>query len=397
MSDMNLRAAAGWSFLVLLALAGCATNPGRLHERVLTLDTHLDTPALFEIQGWDFMQRHRVEDDGSQIDLPRMIEGGLDGGFFATYIPQGPLTAEGRAAAFAAANTRLDAILALVAKHPDVLGLAHTADEARAVVASGRRVVLLSMENGYPVGDQPALLAGFHARGIRMAGPVHFRNNDLATSSTDAARTDFPGLTVLGREWVREANRLGIIIDMSHASDAALDEVLTLSSKPIVLSHSGARAVFNHPRNVDDEHLRRIAARGGVVQVSAYPDYMVTRTATPERTAALAELRQSRGNTEAQLQERTRKQAQIDERFPVPEATYEQFLAHLLHVIGIAGAEHAGIGIDFDGGGGVKGFEDATGYSRITESLLKAGLTPRQIENIWGGNVLRVLEQVQRP
>jgi membrane dipeptidase len=382
---------------VAAGIAGCSTNPVRLHERILTLDTHLDTPALFEVQGWDFMQRHRFDEDGSQIDLPRMVEGGLDGGFFVTYIPQGPLTPEGRAAAYAAANLRLDAIESLVKRNPGALGIAHTAAEARSVVASGRRAVLLSMENGYPVGDRPELLQHFHDRGVRMAGPVHFRNNDLATSSTDVARPEAPGLTSAGREWVRQANRLGIIIDMSHASDAALDEVLALSTRPIVLSHSGARAVFDHPRNVDDDRLRRIAAKGGVIQVSAYPDYLVTRTASPERTAALAPLRQSRGNTAAQLQDRTRQQADIDRRYPVPQATYEQFIAHLLHVIEVAGVDHAGIGIDFDGGGGVTGLEDATGYPRITQSLLQAGLTPRQIQGVWGDNVLRVLGQVQKP
>ena len=379
------------------ALVACATNPAQLHEKLLTLDTHLDTPALFEIQGWDFTQRHRVEDDGSQIDLPRMIEGGLDGGFFATYIPQGPLTPEGRAAAHKAAHVRLDAIHALVEKNPATMSIALTPADAHRIAAKGRRVVFLSMENGYPVGDRPELLAEFYARGVRMAGPVHFRNNDLATSSTDVARPDAPGLTAAGREWLRLANQLGVVVDLSHASDATLDDVLALSRDPIVLSHSGARAVFNHPRNLDDEHLRRIAAKGGVIQVSAYADYMVERPAIPERAAALAQVRQSRGSTEAELRERTGQQADINRRWPLPQATYEQFIAHLLHVIGIAGADHAGIGIDFDGGGGVAGFEDATDYPRITASLLQAGLTQQQIAGIWGGNVLRVMEQVQQP
>jgi len=393
----RLKARPAALVVAMLALAGCATNSVQLHEKTLTLDTHLDTPALFEIQGWDFTQRHRVEDDGSQIDLPRMIEGGLDGGFFATYIPQGPLTPEGRAAARRAAQVRLDAIHALVEKNPATMAIAQTPADAHRIAASGRRVVFLSMENGYPVGDTPVLLAEFYARGVRMAGPVHFRNNDLATSSTDVARPEAPGLTAAGREWVREASRLGVIIDLSHASDATLDEVLALSTDPIVLSHSGARAVFNHPRNVDDEHLRRIAAKGGVIQVSAYADYMVERPAIPERTAALAKVRQSRGSTEAEQRERTAQQAEINRRWPLPQATYEQFVAHLLHVIKIAGVDHAGIGIDFDGGGGVAGFEDATAYPRITASLLEAGLNAQQIAGIWGGNVLRVMEQVQKP
>lgn len=383
------------ALLALLAAAGCAPDPSRLHAKLLTLDTHLDTPALFGIEGWDFTEHHDVDEDGSQIDLPRMIEGGLDGGFFVTYIPQGALTAEGRTAAHAAAHKRLDEIHALVAGNADQLALAYSSADAHRIAATGKRVVFLSMENGYPMGDQPALLREFHARGVRMAGPVHFRNNDLATSSTDIARPEAPGLTPAGREWVKLANQLGVIIDLSHASDATLDEVLALSTSPIILSHSGARAVFDHPRNVDDERLRRIAAQGGVIQVSAYPDYMVTRQPDPERTAAISRLRQSRGSTEAALREQARQLQEIDQRWPVPEATYEQFMAHLLHVIRVAGARHAGIGIDFDGGGGVVGLEDAVDYPRITAGLLEAGLAPREIADIWSGNILRVLDQVQ--
>ncbi len=384
---------------VLLGLAACATQRGDLHERLLTLDTHLDTPAFFGVEGWDFGDRHRVEDDGSQLDIPRMVEGGLDGGFFVTYIPQGPLTDEGRAAAHAAAHRRLDEIQAMLKKHAALAELALTSADARRIAAAGRRVVFLSMENGYPVGTRPQLLAEFHARGVRMAGPVHFRNNDLATSSTDVARADAPGLTALGREWVREANRLGVLIDASHASDAVLDELLALSSRPIVLSHSGAKAVFNHARNVDDERLRRIAAQGGVVQVAAYPDYLVERTASPERSAEITRLRQqlSGQQTIAARRELTRRLAEVEQRFPVPQATYEQFVAHLLHVIRVAGVKHAGIGIDFDGGGGVVGFADATAYPQITASLLRAGLSAAEIADVWSGNVLRILDAAQKP
>lgn len=383
------------SLLALIAASGCAPDPSRLHEKLLTLDTHLDTPALFGIEGWDFTERHAVDEDGSQIDLPRMIDGGLDGGFFVTYIPQGELTAEGRAAARTAAHKRLDEIHALVAGNADTLVLAYTSADAQRIAAAGKRVVFLSMENGYPTGDQPALLEEFHTRGVRMAGPVHFLNNDLATSSTDVARPDMPGLTPAGREWVKQANQLGVIIDLSHASDATLDEVLALSTSPIVLSHSGARAVFDHPRNVDDERLRHIAAQGGVIQVSAYADYMVTRQPDPERIAAISQLRQSRGSSEAALRDQAQRLQEINQEWPVPDATFEQFMEHLLHVIRVAGVEHAGIGIDFDGGGGVAGLEDAVDYPRITAGLLKAGLTQREIAGVWSGNVLRVLDEVR--
>jgi membrane dipeptidase len=379
------------------ALSACTVPTRTLHEQVLTLDSHLDTPSLFGLAGWDFAERHRVEQDGSQLDIPRMIEGGLDGGFFATYIPQGELTDAGRAAARAAAHTRLDEIHAMVKRHGELAEIALTAADARRIAASGRRVVFLSMENGYPVGNHPDLLAEFHARGVRMAGPVHFLNNDLGTSSTDVARPVMPGLTAAGREWLREANRLGILVDASHASDAVLDDLLEFSTRAIVLSHSGARAVFDHPRNVDDDHLRRIAARGGVVQVSAYPDYLLKRTSPPERSAEIARIRQAGAGdrTAAGRRELTRRLAEVDRRWPVPRATYEQFVAHLLHVIRIAGVEHAGIGIDFDGGGGVEGFADATAYPQITASLRRAGLTDREIGAVWSGNLLRVLAAAQ--
>lgn len=382
---------------ILLLLASCAKQAPNLHERLLTLDTHLDTPAYFGIAGWEFGERHQVEEDGSQLDIPRMIEGGLDGGFFVTYIPQGPLTDAGREAARLAAHTRLDEIHAVVEMHANRAGIALTSADARRIAAEGRRVVFLSMENGYPLGLHPERLEDFHARGVRMAGPVHFLNNDLATSSTDAPRAEFPGLTPAGRAWVQEANRLGIVIDPSHASDATLDEILALSTQPVVLSHSGAKTVFAHPRNVDDERLRRIAAAGGVIQVAAYPDYLVDRKPPPERSAEISRLRAALAGerTLAARQELTRQLAQVEGRWPLPPATYEQFVQHLLHVIRVAGVKHAGIGIDFDGGGGVQGLEDATDYPRITQSLRDAGLSEAELADVWAGNVLRVLDAVQ--
>jgi membrane dipeptidase len=384
--------------LAACALTACSVPADKLHDRLLTLDTHLDTPSLFGLAGWDFGERHGVDEDGSQIDIPRMIEGGLDGGFFVTYIPQGPLTEEGRAAAHAAAHLRLDEIHAVLKQHAQLAEIALTSADARRIAATGKRVVFLSMENGYPVGTQPGLLAGFHARGIRMAGPVHFLNNDLGTSSTDVPRPEEPGLTALGRAWVQEANRLGILIDASHASNAVLDELLELSAKPIVLSHSGAAAVFAHARNVDDARLRRIAAKGGVIQVSAYPDYMVERKPVPERAAETSRLRQtlSAERTVDARQELTRRLAEVDARWPIPQATYEQFVGHLLHVIRVAGVRHAGIGIDFDGGGGVTGLKDAAAYPRITASLREAGLSDSEIGDIWSGNVLRILDEAQK-
>lgn len=387
-----------------VALTGCAGNPGpdpdldaaSLHRELVTLDSHLDTPAWLSVSGWQVEARHSVVDDGSQVDLPRMLEGGLDGGFWATYLPQGPLTPEGRAAALQAALVRIGEIRAMVEAHPDRFALALEASDAARIAASGRHFVFLSMENGYPLGQDPALLARFHALGLRMASPVHFLNNDLATSSTDVRAGGMPGLTPHGEQWVAEANRLGILIDASHASDAALVRMLELSRAPLILSHSGARDVFNHPRNLDDELLRRVAQKGGVIQVPAYSDYLVANHADPARQAAV---RQARTTAPRTLEGQRALQAQlrqIDAQYPSRRATFDDFMAHLLHVIRVAGVDHAGIGIDFDGGGGVTGLDEASDYPKITQRLLAAGYTRADLQKIWSGNALRVLEQAQR-
>jgi membrane dipeptidase len=397
-----------WRLLCLLSLSASlsmAAAPAdpvdararALHESLLTLDTHLDVPMLFGVQGWDMEHEHSVRKDGSQLDYPRMVKGGLDGGFFATYIPQGPLTDEGRAGARDAALLRLQEIHQMVAANPRHFQLAMTPDDARRIVATKRRAVFLSMENGYPVGQDLSLLSTFHRLGVRIAGPVHFLNNDLGDSATDPAGPRWQGLSPLGRDYVKAANRLGILLDASHASDDVLDQMLELSAAPIILTHSGTRAVFDHPRNVDDVRLRRLAATGGVIQVSAYSDYLVANPHVAARDAAISAVRrefQGLRTTEA-LAAQSSALAAIDAKYPIPRATFEDFIAHLLHAVKIAGIDHVGIGIDFDGGGGVTGLDDATDYPRITARLLREGYSRDDLAKLWGGNALRVLGQAQ--
>ncbi|MEY2853530.1 MAG: hypothetical protein RL030_662 [Pseudomonadota bacterium] len=394
MRNKYLSSGAGYASAFLLFTA-CATPPAALHRDLITLDSHLDTPAWLGVSGWHIEERHKFSDDGSQVDVPRMLEGGLDGGFWATYIPQGPLTVEGRAAALQAALVRIGEIHAMIEAHPDRFTLALEAKDAARIAASGRHFVYLSMENGYPLGLDPRQLAHFHSLGLRMASPVHFLNNDLGTSSTDT-NAGLPGLSALGEQWVAEANRLGILIDASHASDAALDRMLELSRAPVILSHSGARAVFNHPRNVDDARLRRIARQGGVIQVPAFNDYLIANPANPARQAAIGNARSTAPRTlegQRALQARLR---EIDAQYPARRATLDDFMAHLLHVIRVAGVDHAGIGVDFDGGGGVTGLNEASDYPMITQRLLEAGYSRADLQKIWSGNALRVLEQAQQ-
>jgi membrane dipeptidase len=329
-----------------------------------------------------------------------MIAGGLDGGFFAIYTPQGPVTPEGDIAARDAGLLRALAIREMVARSPDRFELALKADDAAAIAARGRRIVFMSIENGYPFESDLTLMSTFYKLGVRLMSPVHFLNNRLGDSSTDPSGKKWHGLSDLGRQFVAEANRLGVVIDASHASDDVLDQVIELSKTPVLLSHSGCKAVFDHPRNVDDRRLRALAASGGVIQVSAYSDYMVPITKSPERDAALAAYQKaSRALVNPTLAERKALVAQrrdIDRRFATPRATFEDYMAHLLHALKVAGVDHVGIGIDFDGGGGVTGLDDATDYPRITGRLLKEGYTEADLQKIWSGNVLRVLRAAEK-
>lgn len=369
-----------------------------IHEKMVTLDTHLDTPANLPVPGFDITSRHDVKRDGSQIDVPRMIEGGLDGGFWAVYTPQGPRTPEGERAARDAALLRAVAIHEMVAAHPQQFGMALVADDAARIAAQKKRIVFMSIENSYPLEADLSLLETFYKLGVRLAGPVHFANNELADSATDPKGPEWHGLSEKGKAFVAEANRLGIVLDASHASDDVLDQLIALSKTPVLLSHSGLKAVYNHPRNIDDERLKKLAASGGVIQINFLSSYLIDTPKIPERQAALEELGKRLRKphpTLADREEMVAARAEIDRRWPVPRATFEDGFAHMLHAIQLVGIDHVGIGADFDGGGGVTGFDDARDYPKITARLLQAGYSVDDIQKVWSGNVLRVLRAAE--
>ena len=377
---------------LLLGLAPDDTVPIRdrlLHDQLLVLDTHLDTPEFFEHPGWDFARWHDRAFDGSQIDIPRMEQGGLDGGFFVIYTPQGPLTPDGYATARNAALTRATWIQRVVAAHPDKLEMATTPADARRIAASGKRIVFQSIENSYPLGEDLSLLRHFRDLGVRLAGPVHFRNNQFADSSTDTPK--WHGFSPLGKQWVAEMNRLGLVIDVSHASDDVFDQALMLSKVPILASHSGPKAMFDHPRNLDHDRMRKLAAAGGVLQINSL--YLTPSVRDPAREK-LAE-RQRRWWVLTPTEQR----ALMAERAALPLATdgadFELFMQSLLHAIRVMGVEHVGIGADWDGGGGVRGMEDITALPKITARLRKEGYSDADIAKIWGGNALRVLQAAE--
>jgi membrane dipeptidase len=255
------------------------------------------------------------------------------------------------------------------------------------------------MENGVPLGQDISLMQTFYSLGVRVMSPIHFFNNDLGDSSTDPKGPEWGGLSPVGKAFVTEANRLGILIDQSHASDAVLDQMLALSKAPIILTHSGLKAIYNHPRNIDDDRLRALAKAGGVIQINAYNAYMIDIPKVPERDAALAALQQKYGPGNARSAEQRAaalaEMKAITDRYPIPRATFDDFMKHLLHAIRVGGIDHVGIGPDFDGGGGLTGLEDAADYPKITEALLKAGYSPADIQKVWSGNALRVMGQAQ--
>lgn len=391
-----MRPALAAAFALLLAIPASAqpdvdAASRYAHDRMVVIDTHLDIAARFDSGEWDFAELHRFEWDGSQVDLPRMEIGGLDGGFFVIYTPQGELNPQAYADARDRALVRAAAIRRVIGENRDRMGLALTADDAERLHREGKRIAFLSIENSWPLGEDLSLLATFHRLGVRMAGPVHSRNNQLADSTTDTPRWN--GLSPLGRQWVAEMNRLGMVIDGSHSSDAAFDQLLELSRAPIVLSHSGPRAVYSHPRNIDDDRMRRLARAGGVMFMNTI--FIAPDDRSPERNVIEERQRRWHELSEAERRRLLADKAAQDARTAFTSATFDMFMRSLLHSIAVMGVDHVGLGADWDGGGGVQGMEDIASLPRITARLRREGFSDQDIAKIMGGNLLRVLRRVQ--
>ena len=374
---------------------GAAQTDRLLHERILTLDTHLDTPALFERRGWDFDEYHDYDWDGSQVDLPRMEVGGLDGGFFVIYMPQGELTPQGYAKSRDDALMRAMHIQRVVAENSDKMAFAYTADDAERLHREGKRIVYQSIENSYPLGTDLSLLSTFYRFGVRMAGPVHNGNNQFADSSRPKpGDISHNGLSPLGRQWVAEMNRLGMVIDGSHSSDATLEQMIALSKTPVILSHSGPKAILDHPRNVSDDLMRKLARSGGVMQMNMV--FIIPPTTVPGREEIGKRQEQWEMLTPAQRQKLIADKAALDAHSPRGLATIDEFMRSLLHALKVMGVDHVGLGADWDGGGGLMDMKDITGLPVITARLRQAGYSEADVAKIWSGNTLRLLRQAER-
>lgn len=390
-----------------------------IHERVLTIDTHVDiNPANFRGDTLNYAAKL----PRTQVDLTKMEEGGLDAAFLIVYVGQTP---ELDNAAFARANA--EAMTKFAAVHrlaeeiaPKRVGLATTAAEARAIYASGRKVVFIGIENGFPIGSDITNVRKFYEMGGRYMSLAHNGHSQLSDSNTGERDGvwRWNGLSPLGRQVIAEMNRLGIMIDVSHPSKASMLQTIELTRAPIMASHSGVRAICNHSRNMDDEQIRAMGKNGGVIQLVAFNGYVKCDPARDAernkiRADALAALRTEFGITAtAQSDVRTqidalpteRKNAYLARQEEVisrrtlgdTPATVRDYVNHIDYVIRMIGIDHVGISSDFDGGGGVDGWRNATETFNVTLELVRRGYTEEQIGKIWGGNLLRVMEAVER-
>jgi membrane dipeptidase len=370
-----------------------------LHDRILTLDSHADTPLRLIEPGFDLAERHDPHETGSKLDYPRMIEGGLDAVFFAAFVAQGIRDDDGHSRARELALEMLDAVWASAEKNSDIVAIALNPEDAAVLEAEGKRAIYLSIENGYPIGNDLKNVELFYNKGVRYVTLVHSTNNDLADSATDSGGPEHGGISLLGASVVEEMNRLGIMVDVSHGSDETFYDAIELSKAPIIATHSNARTVTDHPRNMSDDMLRLIAKNGGVVQLTMLSDYLRDAPQNPERDSALTSLRASlKPSNEMTESERKAARDQLREirtQYPDPLATVQNAVDHIDHIVSIAGIDHVGIGCDFDGGGGIDGVFDASEVMNITVELVRRGYSEQDIEKIWSGNLLRVFAEVQ--
>jgi membrane dipeptidase len=451
---------------VVLAIAGAAglaaslsaqpdlvARARAIHERVITLDTHNDIDPQNFTAECNYTMRLTT-----QVNLPKMKEGGLDVSFFIAYVGQGELTPAGYDSAYRQAVAKFDAVHRLTEQiAPKEIELALTAADVTRIAKSGKKVAVIGIENGYPIGTDLKRVKEFYDRGGRYMSVAHNGHNQLADSHTGEASNEWKwgGLSPLGREVIQEMNRLGMMVDVSHPSKGSMLQAIGLSKAPVIASHSSVRKLANQSRNMDDEQLTAMKTNGGVVQINAVADFI--KADPKERAPAIATLRDefglstgrggggargggARGNAPAAYRcpvegpapattggpsspprgsgatsgrgrgdaaldalppqrraEFDRRMAEIDRQYPAAgRATVKDYVDHIDYAVKLIGIDHVGIASDFDGGGGVEGFNSAAEAVNVTIELVRRGYTEEQIAKIWSGNLLRVWGDVER-
>ncbi len=392
-----------------------ATAKG-IHERVITLDTHCDINVANFTDTINYTQ-----DLQTQVTLPKMKEGGLDVAWFIVYTGQDSLNVEGYKAAYDNAMAKFEAINKLTTQiAPDQIELALTSDDVRRIQASGKKVAMIGIENGYPVGEDISNVKKFYDLGGRYMSLSHNGHSQLCDSNTGEADGIWldNGVSELGKQVIAEMNKWGMMIDVSHPSKQSMKDMIALSKAPIIASHSSARALCNHSRNLDDEQLMWLKENGGVVQTVAFKSYLNTEKFEARQEGEIEVAKQiadSMGVTWLERKEvmalpGVERKAYFDfymKMLPIqkkklknlpdlpPAVNVEDFVDHIDYLVNLIGIDHVGISSDFDGGGGIEGWDDASQTFNVTLELVKRGYTEAQIEQLWSGNLLRVLDQVQ--
>ena len=385
--------------------APAATRPALppiVPDGLLTLDTHVDIPFDFATDAVDPL------DANLQVNLEKMRSGGLDAAFFIVYVGQTARTPENYAKAKADAMTKFKAIHRMTDElYPNLIELAYTPDDVERIAASGKLVAMIGIENGYVIGKDLDLLDRYYQLGARYMTLVHNGDNDLG--HTAQPRLDLgedpkgpdTGLTELGAAAVARMNRLGMMVDVSHASKQTALDAIRASKAPVIASHSAARALTDHPRNMDDETLRALRDNGGVIQVVAFDPYV--KYQPPEEITAMRALRQRLGlKPPIEIDKLPADQraaysnglAEIQKQWP--PANVKDLVDHIDYVVKLIGIDHVGISSDFGGGGGVVGWSDASQTQNVTRELRSRGYADADIAKLWGGNLLRVWRDVNR-
>lgn len=329
--------------------AGLYHRAKELHQNMLSVDTHCDTPLEFKKEGFDIGKR-----ENNQVNIPKMEEGMLDAIFFAVYTAQGPRDEISSQKIVQKIDGLIDGIYAQAEKNKDVCGIAYTADDLVRLKAEGKKAIFIGIENGYGIGKDIANVARFKGRGVNYITLCHTKPNDICDSSSD--QPEWNGLSGFGKKVVKEMNRVGILVDISHVSEKTFYDVIALSSQPIIASHSSVKALCDHDRNLTDQQLRALAKNGGVAQI------------------CLVDLFMNKDKSKASLMDA---------------------IEHIDHAVKVAGIDHVGIASDFDGGGGIIGCNGSNDMINITVKLLERGYSGEDIAKIWGKNFLRVLSTVQ--
>lgn len=410
--------------LTVLLFGGCGPSDQEIfekamdiHERVITLDTHVDINVDNFTEETNYTQRL-----DTQVDLVKMNEGGLDVAWLVVYTRQDTLTEEGYAAAYDNAISKFEAIHRLTDEiAPDQIELATTSEEVRRIIADGKKVAMIGVENAYPVGTDLSRIQEFYDRGARYMSLSHNGHSQFSDSNTGERDSVwlYDGLSDLGREAVMEMNRVGIMIDISHPSKRANMETLRITKAPVIASHSSARAVNDVSRNLSDEELMLVKDNGGVVQTVAFRGYLDSEKNDKYQEAARRILEEEAANLDLELLNREEfgdleqeeqmkylkmyRTVQDNARPRIEEEVYDvappvavtDLVDHIDYMVELIGLEHVGISSDFDGGGGVYNWDDASETFNVTHELVKRGYTEEEIAKLWSGNLLRVLDEVQ--